>query len=425
MNSDKIRDAVHHLVQAAPQPRPLPDTAPAPLPSTRSHRWVAIVGSGVVIAGGAVAIAAWPSGESEAPVVSQNTFSVSPPASIVPGTTVAPPTQVGPSSSAPSIPAPSTSAPASTVEQTQPSTAPPGEVTTYPVQIPAGQFAVAPDDLVITHLDGDLYWYPGALTETPGEPVLLVDMADPGIEPEEGPGANVIDAVAGTVNGSFVYGTCCEPVSGNVFALDAVAAQPTPLAPGYWPVLSPDGTRLATLNFYSLEVWDLAGGQRTSRAIDVDPNLGNAQQLVWSRDGSALFTLRFDEDGWELVRMSTEPPFAVTASAPLEIASPISSSDTARLVGTDPDGMLVAHLRSSTDEQLVSFDPTTLTVQEGVWSRVNEGPTVQFALSPDGTRMLEWAEAGVEVRQLDGSVSSVLERPVGIRQAWFVPVALR
>jgi hypothetical protein len=29
------------------------------------------------------------------------------------------------------------------------------------------------------------------------------------------------------------------------------------------------------------------------------------------------------------------------------------------------------------------------------------------------------------VRQLDGSVSSVLERPVGVRQAWFVPVALR
>ena len=425
MNSDKIRDAVHHLVDAAPQPRPLPDTAPAPFASTRSYRWVAIVGSVVVIAGGAIAVAAWPSGESEAPVVSESTLSVSPPASTVPRTTVPEPTPVGPSSSAPSIPSPPTSAPAPTVEETPPTSAPPGEVTTYPVHVPAGQFVVGPDDLVITHLDGDLYWYPAALTETPGEPVLLADMADPGVEPEEGPGANVIDAVAGTVNGSFVYGTCCEPVSGNLFALDAVAAEPTPLAPGYWPVLSPDGTGLATLNFYSLEVWDLAGEQRTSRAIHGDPHLSNAQQLVWSRDGSALFTLRFDEDGWELVRMSTEPPFAVTASAALEIASPISSSDTVRLVGTDADGKLVAHVRSSTDDRLVSFDPTTLVVQEGMWSRVNDDPAVQFALSPDGTRMLEWDETVVELRQPDGTSSMVLERPLGVRQAWFVPVAIR
>jgi hypothetical protein len=297
-------------------------------------------------------------------------------------------------------------------------------VTSYPVQIPAGQFVVGPDDLVITHLDGDLYLYPGALSATPGEPVLLADMHDPRIEPEEGPGPNVIDAVAGTVNGSFVYGTCCEPVSGNLFALDAVAAEPTALAPGYWPVLSPDGARLATLNFYSLEVWDLAGGQRTSRAIDLDPHLSNAQQLVWSRDGSGLFTLRFDEEGWEVVRTSTEPPFAVTASAPLDIASPIASSDTARLIGTDPDGMLVAHLRSSTDDRLVSFDPTTLEVGDGVWSGVNEDPAVQFALSPDGTRMLGWVEGAVDVRGLDGSLSQVLAPTPGIRQAWFAPAAV-
>jgi hypothetical protein len=114
----------------------------------------------------------------------------------------------------------------------------------------------------------------------------------------------------------------------------------------------------------------------------------------------------------------------VTASAPLDIASPIASSDTARLLGTDPDGMLVAHLRSSTDDRLVSFDPTTLAVQEGVWSRVNDDPAIEFALSPDGTRMLEWAEAVVELRQLDGSLSMVLERPLGLRNAWFAPVAV-
>jgi hypothetical protein len=71
----------------------------------------------------------------------------------------------------------------------------------------------------------------------------------------------------------------------------------------------------------------------------------------------------------------------------------------------------------------VSFDPTTLVVQEGVWSRVNHDPAVQFALSPDGTRMLEWDETVVELRQLDGTSSMVLERPRGVRQAWFVPAA--
>ena len=57
-------------------------------------------------------------------------------------------------------------------------------------------------------------------------------MGDPSVAVEEGPGPNVIDAVAGVVDGTLLFGECCEPVAGAVSALTAPGAQREGIASG-------------------------------------------------------------------------------------------------------------------------------------------------------------------------------------------------
>jgi hypothetical protein len=414
--NDPIRDAVHELVAGAPQPRPLPSSAPPPLPGPRSYRWVAVAGSVAVVAVGAIAIAAWPSGESEAPISSDTTLvATTAPSTSPPGApTTTPPPTTTPASTAPPTTTPTTS----TIPVT--STPPANRVVEYPVDIPAGSIAIDADDIVVAHLDGDLYLHPDALGGTPGEPVRLVDMADPRVEVEEGPGPNVVDAVAGTIDGSFVYGTCCEPVSGNLFAITAADGEAVPLAPGYWPVLSPDRQRLATLNLYSFESWTLPTATRASREIAADPGLMNAQQLVWSRDGESLYTLRFDELGWELVQISSSPPFELIAATTLALGSPIGSADSASLLGTDPDGNVVIRSVTHAGAGRQSHDPVTLQPVDAIWNQApSQTGTQGETLSPDGDRLVWWNEMIVRVETPDGVGLAQID--LGGRHAWLAP----
>lgn len=414
-NDDTIRDAIHHLANAAPPPRPLPSSAPAPLPGPRSYRWVAIVGSLVVIAAGAIAIAAWPGNDDEAPSVSESTTVTSDPPQTVAETTLPAPTTTVPATVAATPPA--TAHTATTAPPPPDRTDPP--ISEFEITMPSGELIAGPDDLIVTHLDGDLWLYPGALGAAPGAPALLVDMPDPNVATDEGPPPNEVSGVAGVINGALLYGECCEPVAGNLMALTSLGAPPEPVAFGATPVLSPDGTRVATINSFSIDVWNLVEGVRISQEIPPDSPFANAQDLVWSADSSELFVLTYVADGWGLIRTSATPPFKSLSSRLHRHGN--QSLELGSLIGLDPGGNLVVRWQTDSDPTFQALETVSLQPIEGEPSQYPLGDnSSRYRRSADGQRMIRWNDSGLWLVNADtgGSEQQVVFE--GVRDAWFV-----
>ena len=121
----------------------------------------------------------------------------------------------------------------------------------FSIELPVGSIHTGPDDLFIVHDDGDLYWHRDILAENPTDPIRLADFGDPRPPVTEGSGPNGVDAIAGVVNGSLIYGDCCEPISGNLLAATGPDSERTLLGAGYSPTLSSDQQFLATANDYA------------------------------------------------------------------------------------------------------------------------------------------------------------------------------
>jgi hypothetical protein len=183
----------------------------------------------------------------------------------------------------------STALPVATAVSTSPSTSAVSETTTTnaataatatTVDSPAivlptpGRIDLSPSDLIARETDGDVWWFPGALSTEPGEPVLMIDREDPRIVPEEGEPPNVVDEVAGTFDGALIYSDCCEPVSGNVYAIGEPGAEidrslPTGRSDRFqlWgvgtnPKLEPGGTTVLTQSWVSVALTDMRTGDR-------------------------------------------------------------------------------------------------------------------------------------------------------------------
>ncbi len=252
-DDDVIRRAVHELADAAPAPKAIQDRGPQ-----GSRRWLATTAVGFVSVAGLVVVLWALTGESS--LVTSDTT---------------PPTLLD------ALPRPDTTPPPSVAEPetatTHPTTTSPVTPTTPATEpmLPFGSFDLTRDDVIARRVDGDVYLYPAALGDTPGEPMLLIDRDDPRLVPDEGTGPNYIDHVAGTYDGMLIYGDCCEPVAGNVYAIaepgaevdiftsTGISDRARSLPHGFDPVLEPDGTRVVTSNWALVNVIDLATGMTT------------------------------------------------------------------------------------------------------------------------------------------------------------------
>lgn len=328
--------------------------------------------------------------------------STMPPPDTVPvtATTVAAPATTTASTSA----APTTNAPTSAEP----------EVFTGTVEVPQGRLDAALDDLFAVHVDGDLWWHPGAIGTTPGVPVRVLDLGDPRIEPTEGPGPNTVDGVVGDVDGVVFVTDCCEPISGNLFAVVSPGAPPVRLGGGYSPSLSPDRARLATANSYALTVLDLASGTYQSRMLGGAGAFVDVWDLVWSRDGSSLIVLFFDDAGFGLQPFDARSPFEPGAARSLGIEFDPETSDV-RLVGTGPHGEIAVSVREPWEVAIRYFGPATLTEITDM-RRTLPASASALRLANDGVGLL-WVDdttlwylpAGGDARELGA----------GYRAAWF------
>lgn len=106
--------------------------------------------------------------------------------------------------------------------------------------------------------------------------------------PEHGPGANVIDSVALSPDGSTVwYSECCEPAGGSLFRVPIDgSAPPTRVADGYDPALPASSRWVSAVSTYGVLVVDAEEGP--SRTWWHEEASGEHQEAAWSLDGERL-----------------------------------------------------------------------------------------------------------------------------------------
>jgi hypothetical protein len=269
-----------------------------------------------------------------------------------------------------------------------PATTEPPETTVDATLAPTADFStLGVDDVIVRRPDGDVVLHAGALDGEVAEPVLLIDRDDPRPIPDEGGGPNVIDHVAGTYDGMLVYGDCCEPIAGNVFAISEPGAEvdlfsggtsdrAQRLGFGYGPALEPGGSRMVTNNFAGVVVSDLATGTTVSAPPPVDESAWGPLTASWTSQRRVVVVSR-DSDGRilatehdpatlsELRRVVIDPtPRAPQVGVGVHVLDPIDGAISVVLV--EPTGSRIVDIDTSTFE-VVSLDrpftpPSTATV---------------------------------------------------------------
>jgi hypothetical protein len=113
-----------------------------------------------------------------------------------------------------------------------------GELVDARIAVPSGDIELGETDAFVVTANGSLFWHPGLLSGEPQEaiPIAIVD---------EG---NQIGRVAGVVDGSVIFGSCCSPAAGEVAAATGSPGPSTRLTEGAAPTLSPDGAPLASVS---------------------------------------------------------------------------------------------------------------------------------------------------------------------------------
>jgi hypothetical protein len=293
---------------------------------------------------------------------------------------------------------------------------PPADPITVSVDVPTGEFVRAPGDLVVLRTNGDLEYRPNALS--PGNqapPIVLLDRADPRPEPHDGPRPNVVSDVAAFVGGSAVYGECCEPVSGNVFAVDAPGSDVGPLAVGYLTDRSPDGSHLATASDIQLSVIDVESGDGNGLVLQPTPNQRiSIVDIEWA-DDDTLMAIIFDGQDHRVVPYDA----ATLTASPIQMnLDPIGDLEAVRFVGRAPGGdVVVATTVGSGSWDVLYFNPSNF--EEDAQLHQNFPLSVSnIEIDADGLGQI-WVDAGTLYYLGPGQFEA---RPIGngILAAWFV-----
>jgi hypothetical protein len=329
-------------------------------------------------------------------------------------TSVPPSTGASPAGAATTA-ARATDAPATTASTTTAPTVPGRpDVIEGTVTLPTGELTTGDDDLFVLHADGDLWLHPGVLDGSPGGPVRIVDYDDPGMPVDEGPGPNVIDHVAGVVDGTLIYGDCCEPIAGTVLTVTRPDAGPELLLFGYTPTLAPDRERLATANDYGVTVADLAAGTTASSELDEGDDHVSVLGIEWV-DDDALGLLMLSGGEFSLVPYTAEPPVPAGPPVTLDIEFDPEGVDWARLAGRGPDGEVAVALGGPSATEVRFLDPVTLGA--AATPGLELPPTATWVQLASDDAGLLWGDGDeVRYRAVDGQERSLGS---GYLAAWF------
>jgi len=253
------------------------------------------------------------------------------------------------------------------------STSPPASSTSQPpaadqrfdvsLELLAGSIDAGPNDVFILHADGDLYWHRNILAGDSTDSVRLADFGDPRSPVSEGPGPNSVDHVAGVVNGSLIYGDCCEPISGNLLAATGADSERIVLGAGYSPSLSPNQRLLATANDYAIVVIDIAGREGEGLTVNQDGNsYRNVTDVTWASD-DRLVVLFWDDSGYQLLPIDVTP-MRSGRPVPIGTAFDPGAFGSVRFAGTSATGELAIATSQVDSTRVRFFDPVTLTETE-------------------------------------------------------------
>lgn len=293
-------------------------------------------------------------------------------------------------------------------------TAPATSVSTTPVVVPTGSIQVTAADLYIVHADGDLYLHPGILTDNPAEPIRLADRDDPRVEVGDGRFPNHVEQVAGEHGGVVYYGDCCEPVSGNVYAVTQPDDVVQPRFVGSFPQLSPDDTQLGSASPNSVAIIDLDTGLRRSLPINQTIDYLNVWDAIWSADGTTFNVLYFDNSSYGIVTYDAD---TLDAAQPIPIDLPFNApgEPDAHFAGHGPNGELAITVTRPESTTIQFYDPDTF----------QHVPSLDRTL-PAGVRSVRLAADGIGLLWNDNENLYYLPQGGTVRQlgnnfaaAWF------
>lgn len=238
--------------------------------------------------------------------------------------------------------------------------------------------------MVAITVDGDAVYFP----DLTAEPTLLYDgPAGAQLEVEEGPGPNVVDAVAITEDASRAWiGTCCEPAAGAVIP----ATPPEPVGDmsatlfGYNPAVDPSGTYLALgqINGPVASITAVADGELLSDPAGAPIGPGaTPYDVVWlSTDRLAVLSSDIDRSSWTVSAAHFDGSTVVVDQV-VDVAPFAIDDDTVhRFGGMLPDGRLAVLPTGASSVFAVPLDGS------------GEVGTVDL----DGPTMSVWFEGGDE-----------------------------
>jgi hypothetical protein len=343
------------------------------------------------------------------------TTTADPSTTTVPSTTAPPATTTTTTSTPTTTPTTTTNASSTTTSPPATTTVagsegPPADRVSVSADIPAGEFVAAPGDLIVLRSDGDLEYWPNALS--PGDqapPVGLADRPDPRAQPADGPGPNIVSDATGFVDGSVIYGECCEPVSGNIFAIDAPGSETGPVAVGNLVDQSPDGSKLATASYLQLSVIDIASGD--GDGLILRQTADGPTELVdieWASD-ETLLAIVSEGQGDRLLAYDAETLTA--SSVQLDLG-------TARFAGRAPGGQIGVATMVGAGSWVVRYlDPATLQEIERL-RQTFPASVSNLEIDAGGLGQI-WVDGGTLYYLGPGQFEA---RPIGdgVAAAWFV-----
>lgn len=443
---DKLRDAVAQVARAAPPPVPFDQLDRERLGgpvrpgsgSGRQRMWLAIAAGVIVVAG--VGAVAWvgsrdtttapatipnapPEPTSADTVVTPTTAPVTTPGTMPATTPATEPVPTEPTE-------PATTAPTATPEPTVQGLFPTAGTESFTALAPSGAIDAALGDVVSLAVDGDLWLHPGAYDppqygRSPAEPIRLVDGEDPRVEHEE-MGPNVVSWVGGFVNGALIYGDCCEPVAGNVYAVSEPEGRPVNLSYGWSATPDVSGRRWAIVNDYSLQLLDYDTGRSyyrdmNDRDMNEDGEYLNISEVIWSPDGRELWILGWSNAaGYHLIRYTADAALTEIDRHVLAESEGDFPTSWFSYVGRLPDGTTVLTRSVHTGEGSTSTlaflaADGTLDERDAPWALPADALSVD--LSPDGTTLLYTVD---DTAYLAREGQEPIVWSDDIRAAWFV-----
>lgn len=398
-----IRAAIRDLVVAAP-PAPtyahLTDpTRDAAAGAPDRRRWWAAVAAAAVVAVGLGALAYGLNSRDELTPATTPTVPAPAPSIAPTSTTIdspsptADPTTPDAGTTAPSTPptgAPTFPSPNSDVFPE------PGDaaLTTQTAIAPSGSIDAAPGDMVTLGVDGDVWLHRGAFDplqygRPPEAATRLVDGDD--VRNSEGEVApNTPQWVGGFVNGALIYGDCCEPAVGNVFAVSEPEGPPAQISYGWSARADTSGRRWAAVSDYALTLFDYNTGRGVSRQLNLGGDYLNVSEVAWSPDDTELWVFgQTLEQGASLLRFRADHSLSELGRVELGAAPGVSSPARLEFAGRMADGttVLTQHGPDAATTLATLFLDSTgqRRTEQSPWALPDGARQVQ--VSPDGTTL--------------------------------------